>query len=830
MSAPKKKQNIIVIGGGIIGCTAAYYLTHHPQFDPSIHTVTVIEASKIASGASGKAGGLLAAWAYPNNLAKLSFDLHDQLAQEHNGTELWGYRRARCGQITAVAPQEAYQQKSSNQPSIELGKYWARGPRNSSVLPEDLDWFDPKSAKAYEELADENSTAQVYPLQFTNSMIRLATERGAKLIVGRVEHINCCNADDKLEKPSPLDPSDNLSQKKVLSVTYLDKATSERHVLPATTILLAAGPWTPTLLPQVRMQPLRAHSVTIKLKREVSAYCLFSDIHLSVSRSAAGAARPMSLEIYARPNNEVYICGQGDLNIALPPPGNAVEISSNSCQDIINAASSVSDDIRSGQVMGRRACYLPVVDIGASNDPLIGQTELAGLVLATGHSCWGISNATGTGKIREGYASNRRRSNIPQPGEPPNGGLSLTRGSISDADYDRLYSEIFGDIVRRLNLGRESASVPQEDPLLEARPGNASLPSFNREVFSIVGEHVSRDGPSSSLQSDTIPIRDHALERGPDHVRKLLRDSLPSHDVSLQLLNLFLDFQNSIFYVCSREDVTAQLALMYEQPGSVSISWYCQMFLILAVGIQFDDIYDADGASYYETGKKYIDDALDENPHSTIWVIRAMLLLCFYQPQTKWNSVWMQLDAAIRGAQRFQLDTGQNDLKELSDSEYQEWRQIWFTVISFDRWVAIFLGRLPRIKESISRDPIFKDSHFKPEDTLQNSVTRLAIISGNILRDMYFADQPSINICRQRKGDLEQWMSALPDGLQQFVQSGNVPEFPRDQAEAIFNLHFMHLGAWILVTRPYLLKALKMKASSTFGGSIASVISSEANL
>ena len=126
------------------------------------------------------------------------------------------------------------------------------------------------------------------------------------------------------------------------------------------------------------------------------------------------------------------------------------------------------------------------------------------------------------------------------------------------------------------------------------------------------------------------------------------------------------------------------------------------MFLIFAVGVQFDDVDDTDGAPYHEIGQKYMDDAIDENPQNTLWVIRAMLLLCFYQPPTKWTSVWMYLgnaiatqifvkwvsqltDAAIRGAQRFQLDLGHNLLKELSDEEYQEWRQLWLTIISFDR-------------------------------------------------------------------------------------------------------------------------------------------------
>jgi glycine/D-amino acid oxidase-like deaminating enzyme len=387
------------LGGGIIGCTTAYYLTHHPRFDPSVHTVTLIEAAKLANGASGKAGGLLAAWAYPNNLARLSFDLHDQLARQYNGAELWGYRRVRCGQLTAVASERKDNSKleSSSHPTIELGKWWARDPKKSSLLPDDLDWFDYKSAQAYEEFADTSSTAQVHPFHFTNSMARLAEQRGARIITGKVEHINCCDADGASENISPLTSFDDLTQKKVVSVTYVDKTTLEQHTLPTTTVVLAAGPWTPTLFPKVRIHPLRAHSVTIKLKRPVSAYCLFSDIRPCDSRMAVAAAKPMSLEIYARPNNEVYICGQGDVDIPLPPPGNAVEVSS-SCQDIINAARSVSDELRNGLVTGRRACYLPTLDIGASSDPLVGHTELAGLVLATGHSCWGISNAPATGK------------------------------------------------------------------------------------------------------------------------------------------------------------------------------------------------------------------------------------------------------------------------------------------------------------------------------------------------------------------------------------------------------------------------------------------------
>src|SRR5689334_4287322 len=89
-------------GGGIVGCTTAYFLTRHPSFDPALHSITLLEASSIAAGASGKAGGLLGLWAYPQCLVPLSYRLHRELATEHGGAERWGYRRVGCGRVSAV--------------------------------------------------------------------------------------------------------------------------------------------------------------------------------------------------------------------------------------------------------------------------------------------------------------------------------------------------------------------------------------------------------------------------------------------------------------------------------------------------------------------------------------------------------------------------------------------------------------------------------------------------------------------------------------------------------------------------------------------------------
>lgn len=56
----------------------------------------------MAAGASGKSGGLLALWAYPECLVPLSYRLHKELAEQYGGDQKWGYRRVKCGTIGAV--------------------------------------------------------------------------------------------------------------------------------------------------------------------------------------------------------------------------------------------------------------------------------------------------------------------------------------------------------------------------------------------------------------------------------------------------------------------------------------------------------------------------------------------------------------------------------------------------------------------------------------------------------------------------------------------------------------------------------------------------------
>jgi len=397
--AETEKKSIVVVGGGIIGCSTAYFLTRHPKYDPSKHSIHLIEATSIAAGASGKAGGLLALWAYPACLVPLSFRLHAELAKEHGGKDRWGFRGVGVGQIELTGrpvddrsscPPKAIDVASEGNAHAEQEEHVSLQKRSKASydrlrragLPDDLDWLAEECVQGYDSMGGPEDTAQVHPYHFTTAMAELAQEKGVKVILGSVQAIESTAARSH-------------------TVKYSDKETNTIKSLQATDVVVAAGPWTGKVLPRAPIGALRAHSVTIRPSRPLSAYCLFTSIRLPRNFKAgvkSRGARTVTPEMYARPNNELYACGEGDHLVPLPESAALVEVDAARCRDIVDYCASVSDELRAGAVLARQACYLPQVTRGAGG-PLVGRTDREGVYVAAGHTCWGIQNAPATGKL-----------------------------------------------------------------------------------------------------------------------------------------------------------------------------------------------------------------------------------------------------------------------------------------------------------------------------------------------------------------------------------------------------------------------------------------------
>ncbi|KAF9269028.1 FAD dependent oxidoreductase [Marasmius fiardii PR-910] len=395
-------RDIVIIGGGIIGCSTAYHLSRHPSFSPST-TIKVIEASihGIAQGASGKAGGLIAKWAYPSEIVRVSFPEHIKLANDHNGKERWGFRFVQAGSWEGNGVLSAEQDSKRNEKSLEktLGLEGGAGQsgtgnsktRQSQRLPEDLLWVEENLTDGYSSMAPEGDTAQVHPYLFTTSMMNLAKEKGVELVQGRVTSIL---RDDG----------------KVTGVVCEKRDSTEKETITATDIILTAGAWSPSLIPSLPVDGIRAHSITIHPDPSVkiSPHVLFTSIQLPT-----GTVTP---EIYARPGNEVYACSGAD-DCPLPETVDDVKVDSSACDALHQSVGSISTELRKGKLDKKQACFLPIVRRGGG--PIIGAVPkiAEGLYIAVGHTCWGISNAPGTGKIlaelvMEGKVSSTNMKNL----------------------------------------------------------------------------------------------------------------------------------------------------------------------------------------------------------------------------------------------------------------------------------------------------------------------------------------------------------------------------------------------------------------------------------
>ncbi|KAG6846461.1 hypothetical protein H0H93_013830, partial [Arthromyces matolae] len=306
-------------------------------------------------------------WAYPQPLVDVSFDEHLSLAELHGGAERWGFRFVNCGSWEGRGEDisESTVGESSMQDNLagrrrslektlglEDGKPSAKKNRRSkdTGFPSDLNWMHSELTDSYTSMAPSGETAQVHPYLFTQSMLSLAEERGAKFLPstkaisitkssdGHVTGVDCI----RMHSPSTSD--DNLESK-------AETQTENIH-LEATHVVLAAGAWAVQILSTLPLTGTRAHSITIHPPSHflpISPYVLFTEIQLpsSIKRSKVHT----SPEIYARPGpeGEIYACGPGD-DSPLPNSVDDVTMDPHACQNIWEEVCSVSKVLRAGRI------------------------------------------------------------------------------------------------------------------------------------------------------------------------------------------------------------------------------------------------------------------------------------------------------------------------------------------------------------------------------------------------------------------------------------------------------------------------------------------------
>jgi glycine/D-amino acid oxidase-like deaminating enzyme len=337
---------VLICGGGVIGASIAYFLARKGI------RATVIESTGIACAASGKSGGFLALdWCDGSPLARRSFALHAQLAQEIDDD--WGYRRL-----------DTYGGFAG----------FGTGQRQSRY---GLGWLS-ETVTIGQALGSSETTAQVHPAAFTVAMMRAAEARGAEFRRGKVTGV--------------------LREGRRVTGVEVDGGA-----LAGDAVVIAMGPWSVLAaqwLPLPAVYGLKGHSLVFDTGTRVPGEAAFLEY-----REPGGTV--LTPELFPRRDGTTYVCAiSSERPLPIDPAGVAPD--PGAIERLEAMCRALSPVLADAAIVARQACYRPVTRDGL---PLIGPVPgIAGAYIATGHSVWGILNAPATGEamaelIAEGTAT-----------------------------------------------------------------------------------------------------------------------------------------------------------------------------------------------------------------------------------------------------------------------------------------------------------------------------------------------------------------------------------------------------------------------------------------
>jgi glycine/D-amino acid oxidase-like deaminating enzyme len=373
--------DVVVIGGGIIGCAAAAIMADRGA------RVALVEGSAIGAGASGR------------NLGAIQHPFDPVLAELYRDS-LTRYRAlagATDAEFTIAAAPAGLLLLHR-----DAHRAAAQARRMRAAFPE----LDPELLSADEVHRREPALAPgpaavrletgypIPPASATAAWAALAAARGAELVVGQ-----------------PARPS--LEDDRATGVVLRDGTR-----ISADAVLVAAGPWSPQLVdPSGGWRPIGSTwGVTIQLRLAGGAprhVVEEDDEGDTISRADAATARAATIDAGAEadPPSLFSIASAGGISTIgstfladEPDPARIGSL-------LLRRAASFLPSVVDGELVGRRMCARPQ---SVDGRPFVGAVAgTLGLFVCSGHGPWGIS----TGPASAAMAARAVLDGTPPPGQ-----------------------------------------------------------------------------------------------------------------------------------------------------------------------------------------------------------------------------------------------------------------------------------------------------------------------------------------------------------------------------------------------------------------------------
>ena len=119
---------------------------------------------------------------------------------------------------------------------------------------------------------------------------------------------------------------------------------------------------------------------------------------------------------------------------------------------------------------------------------------------------------------------------------------------------------------------------------------------------------------------------------------------LPSKQLGQKWLMTFLNGPNRLFCVCDHAESLGLLDDLYGMQAALSPVSTCMIFWLITTGCRFSE--DAEKQVYecmYETAVRLLDDCIDNETGSLLWLVQILLLKCIYWMAEKPKMCWVTL-------------------------------------------------------------------------------------------------------------------------------------------------------------------------------------------
>ncbi len=344
--------DVVIVGGGVIGCAAALYLTRRGV------SALVVEMNGVASGASGKAAGILTPYSGSCDpgllaLSPATLALHAELAES-------------LPEITGI--DHGYDERPHLRVAIDEEDIEPLADWRSSRRAEGFEsrWLEPGEAKSITDWLTEDIVAAIEcdfeptvdAHAFTTSVWNAAEKGGARLVQGRVTGILT-----RMERRA--------------AGVKLDDGSS----VHAEHVVIASGPWAGEagdwLAVPVPVRPQKDQLLHLAPAQDGEPPVSFGAI------TKGGVVLPKRL------TGTIVGSTREEAGFDVTPTSDARD-------EILAVASRLTDRIDPSDIVDHTACLRPKPIDGV---PLVGAAPgWEGVYLATGHWSEGIHFAPVTGK------------------------------------------------------------------------------------------------------------------------------------------------------------------------------------------------------------------------------------------------------------------------------------------------------------------------------------------------------------------------------------------------------------------------------------------------